>query len=147
MCVLCLVVLFCPQTGIDAYANTNPHAALLQVPQAAVLQILALVAVIEHYRIARVLKGDAPAGDLGLGQGEGRWNPFGFKYTEEEYREKQVQEIKNGRLAMIGVIGLLWQAAVTNQGIVDQLGGGFNTPDAVSKAGYFIPGINGNMGL
>jgi len=77
--------------GLDAYANTNPLAAYGQVPQAAVLQILALVSVIEHYRIARIIRGDKDAGDLGLGQGEGRWNPFGFKYTEEEYFEKQVR--------------------------------------------------------
>lgn len=131
------------EVGLDAYANTNPLLAYSQVPQAAVLQIIAAVSVIEHFRIARVIRGDAPAGDLGLGQGEGRWNPFGFKYSDEEYREKQVQEIKNGRLAMVAIIGLISQASVTGQGIVDQLGGGLATPDAVSKAGYFIPGVNG----
>ena len=41
------------------------------------------------------ISGDKAPGDLGLGQTG--FNPFGFKYSEEEYFEKQVQEIKHGR--------------------------------------------------
>jgi len=50
-----------------------------------------------------------------------------------------VQEIKNGRLAMVAIMGLILQARATGEGIVDQLGGGFTTPEAVDKAGYFFP--------
>jgi len=127
------------QVGVDAFANTNPLQALSQVPAAGLWQIAATVAFIELFRINRVIRGDAEPGDLGLGQGEGRWNPFGFKYTEEEYFEKQLQEIKNGRLAMVGILGLLLQASVTGKGIVQQLGGSFDVPEAVSKAGYYFP--------
>lgn len=91
--------------GVDAFANVNPLGALTQVPAAGLWQIAATVTFIELFRINRVIKGDKAAGDLGLGQGEGRWNPFGFKYTEEEYFEKQTQEIKNGRLAMVAWLG------------------------------------------
>ena len=34
-------------------------------------------------------------------QGEGRWNPFGFDYSPEMYERRQLQELKNGRLAMV----------------------------------------------
>jgi hypothetical protein len=125
--------------GVDAFANVNPLEAVSQVPAAGLWQIAATVAFIELFRINRVIRGDKEPGDLGLGQGEGRWNPFGFKYTEEEYFEKQLQEIKNGRLAMVGILGLLLQASVTGKGIVQQLGGSFDVPEAVAKAGYYFP--------
>lgn len=120
--------------GADAFAQTNPLAALSSVPEAGLWQIAAAVFAIEVYRINRVVRGDKAAGDLGLGQGG--FNPFGFNYSDEEYFEKQVQEIKNGRLAMVAIMGLLWQASITGQGIVQQLGGAFDLPEAVSKAGY-----------
>lgn len=126
-------------TGVDAFANLNPLEAVNSVPSAGLWQIAATVAAIELFRINRVIRGSAEPGDLGLGQGEGRWNPFGFKYTEEEYFQKQVQEIKNGRLAMVGILGFLLQASVTGKGIVQQLGGSFDVPEAVSKAGYYFP--------
>lgn len=125
--------------GVDAFANLNPFGALTTVPAAGLWQIAATVGAIELFRVNRVIRGDKEAGDLGLGQGEGRWNPFGFNYSEEEYAEKQLQEIKNGRLAMVGILGLLLQASVTGKGIVQQLGGSFDVPEAVSKAGYYFP--------
>lgn len=127
------------QVGVDAFANLNPLEAVSQVPAAGLWQIAGAVTAIELFRINRVIRGDKEPGDLGLGQGEGRWNPFGFKYSEEEYFEKQVQEIKNGRLAMVAILGLLLQDAVTGKGVVQQLGGAFDVPEAVSKAGYYFP--------
>mmetsp|Transcript_11650 Transcript_11650/g.16540 ORF Transcript_11650/g.16540 Transcript_11650/m.16540 type:complete len:244 (+) Transcript_11650:113-844(+) len=130
------------EVGIDAFAKTNPWEALYSVPEAGLWQIAGTVFAIEVFRINRVVRGDAEAGDLGLGQGEGRWNPFGFNYTEEEYAKKQLQEIKNGRLAMVAIIGLFLQAAVNKVGLVEQLSGAFTFPDAVNKAGdYFPPGL------
>jgi len=125
--------------GVNAFANTDPLSALSSVPPGGLWQIAALTFAIEYYRIQRVIKGDAEPGDMGWGQGEGRWNPFGFKYTEEEYFEKQTQEIKNGRLAMVGILGLLSQSAVTHMGLFSQFDGIFNTPEAVMKAGYYFP--------
>ena len=52
-------------------------------------------------RVKPTLQGDNAAGDVGLGQGG--FNPFGFAYTQEEYEEKQLQEIKHCRL--VGCMG------------------------------------------
>lgn len=123
--------------GADAFAKTNPLEALSSVPEAGLWQIAAAVFAIEVYRIQRVVRGDKDAGDLGLGQGG--FNPFGFNYSDEEYFEKQVQEVKNGRLAMVAIMGLIWQSSITGKGIVEQLSGAFNVPEAVSKAGYYFP--------
>jgi len=79
-------------------------------------------------------------GDLQLGQGPGpRFNPFNLDYTEEEFFEKQVQEIKHCRLAMLGVFGLFCQNANSGVDIGTQLGGAFVRPEYASKAGYFLP--------
>jgi hypothetical protein len=48
-----------------------------------------------HIHTHRIIRGDKEPGDLGLGQTG--FNPFKFDYSEEEYFEKQVQEIKHGR--------------------------------------------------
>lgn len=118
-----------PQFGaaVDAYAKTNPYEALSSVPFTGVWHICAAIAFIEIYRIRRIIRGDKEPGDLGLGQGG--FNPFGFNYTPEEYREKQVQEIKHGRLAMFGALGMLLQARASGQGVVQQLADAFSFPD------------------
>ena len=79
-------------------------------------------------RVKRIIKGDKEAGDLGLGQTG--FNPFGFDYSEEEYFEKQVQEIKHGRLAMIASVGMLLQTKITGMSINEQIGGAFVYPEA-----------------
>ncbi len=118
-----------PAVGVssDAFSQVNPYAALSTVPSAGLWQIALVIFGIELVRIKRVIRGDKPPGDLGLGQTG--FNPFGFKYSEEEYFEKQVQEIKNGRLAMFGALGLLLQAKNSGVGIVDQLVSAFTFPD------------------
>jgi len=73
------------------------------------------------------------------GQGSGRWNPLGLNYTPEEYEEKQLQEIKHARLAMIGLLGLIFQANASGVNVVEQWSTAFQTPDYVAKAGYFLP--------
>ena len=89
----------------DAFAQTNPWTAIETVPEGAIWQIVLVIFGIELARYKRIIKGDFEAGDLGLGQTG--FNPFGFDYSEEEYFEKQTQEIKHGRLAMIASIGML----------------------------------------
>ena len=96
----------------------------------------------EFRRINIILKDGASytAGDSQKwGQGEGRWNPFGLNYTPEEYEEKQLQEIKHARLAMVGLLGLIFQANASGVNVVDQLGAAFTAPDYYAKAGYFLP--------
>lgn len=115
-----------PSAGVaaDAFANLNPYGALTQVPEGGLWQIAVLIFGIELARMKRVIRGDKEPGDLGLGQTG--YNPFNFEYTPEEYREKQVQEIKHGRLAMFGAIGILLQAKFSGMGITEQLGGAFS---------------------
>jgi hypothetical protein len=128
-------------TGLDAYSNTNPLEAFSQVPGAAILQIFLFMSYLEIKRI-NIIREEGAAyqpGDLRIGQGEGRWNPFGLDYTPEEYEEKRLQELKHCRLAMIGIFGLWAQAQASGVGITDQLGAAFSTPDYVAKAGYFLP--------
>jgi Chlorophyll A-B binding protein len=115
------------EVGLDAYAEINPLKALSTVPAAALWQIAAFIFVLETLRIKRVLEGDKEAGDHGLGQGA--FNPFQFNYSPEEYREKQVQEIKHSRLAMFGALGMLLQNANSGKGVVEQLGEAFTWPD------------------
>jgi hypothetical protein len=78
--------------------------------------------------VSRVIIGDKPAGDLGLGQGG--FNPFKFDYTEEEYFDKQVQETKHGRLAMVGALGMLLQYGISGLPVSAQLAEAFSWPEA-----------------
>lgn len=111
----------------NAFAELNPFKALSTVPEEGLWQIALVIFGIELARIKRVIRGDKNPGDLGLGQTG--FNPFNFKYTEEEYFEKQVQEIKHGRLAMFGALGMLLQASASGKGVVQQLSEAFTIPD------------------
>jgi hypothetical protein len=128
-------------TGVDAYSYTNPLEALYKAPGLAIQQIFCFMAIMEFFRIKRLQEKGASyeAGDFGWGQGEGRWNPYKFNYTPEEYKEKQLQELKNGRLAMMGVLGLYLQANASGEGVIEQLKDALNTPGYYAKAGYFFP--------
>ena len=137
-----------PSTGVpaDAFANMNPYGALTSVPEGGLWQIAIVIFGIELARMKRVIRGDKEPGDLGLGQTG--YNPFNFEYTPEQYREKQVQEIKHGRLAMFGAVGLLLQAKFSGVGISEQLGGAFTwLPERAIMTGpgtlgdYFPPNI------
>jgi len=112
---------------VDAYAELNPFKALSTVPSAAIGQIVLAAFVVECFRLVRIVYGDKKAGDLGLGQTG--FNPFGFKYTEEEYFKKQVQEIKHGRLAMFGALGMLLQVSKSGVSVSEQLSAAFSVPE------------------
>lgn len=131
---------------VDAYAEVNPYKALSTVPAGCLWQIALVIFGIELARIQRVIKGDKNPGDLGLGQTG--FNPFGFEYTPEQYFEKQTQEIKHGRLAMFGALGMLLQASNSGQGVVQQLSQAFSLPDPTAVvqgpselADYFPVGL------
>jgi len=122
-----------PEAGVpaDAFASLNPYTALTQVPETGLWHIAITIFFIEFTRIKRVINGDKEPGDLGLGQ-FGTYNPFNFNYSEEEYRAKQVQEIKHGRLAMFGALGMLLQSKVSGLGVSEQLAKAFTFPEAVA---------------
>ena len=119
-----------PDIGVpaDAFAQTNPWTAIETVPEGAIWQIVLVIFGIELVRLKRVIKGDKEPGDLGLGQTG--FNPFNFQYSEEEYFEKQEQEIKHGRLAMFGAIGMMLQTKISGVSINEQLSGAFAYPEA-----------------
>ncbi|KAJ8610162.1 hypothetical protein CTAYLR_008734 [Chrysophaeum taylorii] len=127
------------QTGVDAYAAVNPYEAVDRIPSLAWIQILAFMASLEIFRLNRLKNPDYIPGDLGLGQGEGRWNPFGFEYTEEEYYEKQLQELEHCRLAMLGIVGLAAKSSGTDIGVLAQLGESFSKPEYASTVGFYFP--------
>lgn len=139
-----------PTNGIypeGSFSELNQIKALYTVPSEAIGQIVLAIAAVEAFRTQRTLVGNKAPGDLGLGQGG--WNPFNFKYTDEEYFEKQVQETKHGRLAMLAAAGLLFQNANSGVGITEQLGSAFLMPSfrEVAQNGpgvlgdYFPPGL------
>jgi Chlorophyll A-B binding protein len=129
-------------TGVDAYSATNPIEAMSVAPSAALFQIFAFMAGMEFRRI-NIIRSDGKnymAGDSQKwGQGQGRWNPLGLNYSPAEYAEKQLQEVKHSRLAMIGLLGLIFQANASGVGVIDQLSGAFTVPEYAAKAGYFLP--------
>jgi len=129
--------------GEDAFSYTNPIEEYAHVPLLSVLQIIAFMSALEFRRIGFIFEdGSAytPGASQRWGQGgEGYWNPFGLNYTPEEYAEKQVQEIKHCRLAMIGFFGTLFQADASGVSVVDQWTAAFTAPEYYAKAGYFLP--------
>ena len=126
----------------DSFGYTNPMEALGSAPSASLFQIFAFMAGMEFRRVNIILKDGSryQAGDSQKwGQGPGRWNPFGLNYSPSEYAEKQLQEIKHCRLAMIGLLGLIAQANASGVSVVDQIGAAFVSPEYAAKAGYFLP--------
>uniref|UniRef100_A0A7S1VEW0 Chlorophyll a-b binding protein, chloroplastic n=2 Tax=Grammatophora oceanica TaxID=210454 RepID=A0A7S1VEW0_9STRA len=128
-------------TGADAYSYTNPLEAFGKVPGLAILQIFLFMTFLEIRRIKIIQEEGSSyqAGDLRIGQGAGRWNPFGLNYSPAEYEEKQLQELKHCRLAMVGVFGLWAQALASGESVADQLGTGLSAPEYFAKAGYYFP--------
>jgi len=112
------------------FDELNPLVALEKAPQWGFVQMAMFVGAFEYQRYRKCIVGDNAAGDVGLGQGG--FNPFGFDYTEEEFEEKQLQEIKHCRLAMVGLL-----AAYFND--FDFTLAKFTQPDYIAKAGYYFP--------
>lgn len=126
--------------GVDAYSELNPFKAITAVPESALYQIVAGAAWFEYQRVKRIkAQGkNRVLGDIGIGY-PGGWNPLNINYTPEEYAEKQLQEIKHCRLAMIAAFGLICQAVNSGTDVVTQLSPAFAAPEYASKAGYFLP--------
>lgn len=107
----------------DVFSNPKGLDALFQVsaerPQA-IAQILIAIGAIEVAGLA-ANEGKAP-GDFGF-------DPLNLApKTEEAFNELQLKEIKNGRLAMISVAGMLIQETLTNQGVLEQINSGHLSP-------------------
>ena len=90
-----------PQTAAYELVTSRPEA---------LGQIFLAVGAIELL----VLKQDPEkaAGDLGFGA---------YPDTEEELEVLQLKELKNGRLAMMAIVGMFVQEKLTGQGPIEQL--------------------------
>jgi len=113
------------------FNNPRPLAALAQVweqrPLAAI-QIALVVGALE-LSVFRQDSQDAP----------GQLNNFGAAFIpddEEEFAKLQLKELKNGRLAMMAIIGQFVQEKLTGQGPIEQLLVGHASPFGDGQ-GYF----------
>jgi len=90
----------------EMHAQINPFKAVASVPLAAHAQILGFCAIIELASIDDLYTADKPW-DLGF-------DPMNFSKNKSpaEMEKLQLQELKNGRLAMIAMIGLFTQTAI-----------------------------------
>lgn len=80
-------------------------------------QILMFIALFEgfsFYALKQTVEGKSAPGDFGF-------DPLGLGKDPTTFRKYQVNEIMNGRLAMIAVGGLIHQEWVTKTGAIDQL--------------------------
>lgn len=90
----------------EMHSQINPFKAVAAVPLAAHAQILAFCAIIELASIEDLYTVEKPW-DLGF-------DPMNFSKnkTPEQMEKLELQELKNGRLAMIAMIGLFTQTAI-----------------------------------
>jgi hypothetical protein len=93
----------------------KPFKALTQVlserPLAGVQIILAIFAC-EAFGQFNQVKNGVP-GDLG-------WDPLNLKPSDPETWEKvQLRELKNGRLAMLAIAGMLYTESLTGNGVLE----------------------------
>ena len=105
--------LLSPSQGIHFDDIPGGVAAISAVPTAGWIQIIALIGVHE----LTVAKQDYT-------KEPGEINTFlGFKPDDPEvFRDKQLKELKNGRLAMIAVLGEMMAQQVSGMGTYEQLG-------------------------
>lgn len=78
-------------------------------------QIAIFVAIVEGLRSQIIFKPDAVPGDHGF-------DPLGFKpKSSQAMKEMQLKELKNGRLAMVAITGIVAQGLITGKGPIEQL--------------------------
>jgi len=115
-------------TGIipnPAFHETNALSALKKVSTenpGALIQIGIAIAALEVLGASIESKGDRAPGDFG-------WDPSNIRPKKAELLEDfQTKELKNGRLAMLGVAGSLYQTSLTGQGVFEQWAAGHIFP-------------------
>jgi len=84
------------------------NAMVAQGPLVQLLFWLSLVEIVSLYTIKDMDKSDRKPGEF--------WGPLGGDKDVEGYKRLQVNEIKNGRLAMLAFGGMITQAVLTGHG-------------------------------
>ena len=80
-----------------------------------------MISVIESWGIEKTWKNGKMRTDIV--NGDYNWDPLGLKPSDPDaFAAVQTKEINNGRLAMIGVAGMLVQELVNGKGIFEFLG-------------------------
>jgi len=80
-----------------------------------------LISVIESWGIEKTWKNAKVRTDIV--NGDYNWDPLSLKPTDATaFNTIQNKEINNGRLAMIGVAGMIVQELVNGKGILENLG-------------------------
>jgi len=95
------------------------HASSLPITFVSTLVIMGIV---EGYRVQGGVTGDQGADKLypGVYLGESLWDPLGAS-DPDTLAELKVKELKNGRLAMVAMLGFIVQAFVTQEGPIANL--------------------------
>jgi hypothetical protein len=103
--------------------ETNAIEALKKVyyeAPSALIQILLAIAAIEVLCASLESKNAVDGGR----PGDFQWDPSNIRPKSEELLDDmQTKELKNGRLAMTAIGGMLFQNVVTGQGLIEQLTG------------------------
>mmetsp|Transcript_19321 Transcript_19321/g.19445 ORF Transcript_19321/g.19445 Transcript_19321/m.19445 type:complete len:200 (-) Transcript_19321:229-828(-) len=88
----------------EAYTESNPIKAIATVGFVPNIQILLGIGCLELISWDKTFSGSSPAGDFGFDP----MNMLKGK-SEAEINTMKLKELKNGRLAMFAIIGLIWQ--------------------------------------
>lgn len=100
------------------YSATNPLEAFTRVGFLPIAQIVLFIMVMEAMSYRKVYyEGIGEPGDYG-------WDPLGLLKDPKKAMHFKTAEIKNGRLAMIGIGGMIHHALITHQGTIEQLRSG-----------------------
>lgn len=92
------------------YSEPNPLKAIYSVPVIGWIQIITVICLIELVTFKKTYTSGADLGFDPLNMG-----------TSDKIKQYKVNEVKNGRLAMIAVIGFIVQILVTGKPVIAQL--------------------------
>ncbi|GJD07714.1 Fucoxanthin-chlorophyll a-c binding protein, chloroplastic [Galdieria sulphuraria] len=98
----------------DVFNEKHALAAIHKVPIEGWIQIILFISLVEIATFRTTFSFDREPGDFGF-------DPLGLAKSPQLRRRYQESEIRNGRLAMIAVIGFIVQELVTGKSVVEQL--------------------------